>query len=89
MAKATTQQMEVTFRQAITQYQTLCCYPVRRLGLLNEQRQSKLVRVDRKMIGTKENLEINILDNRHFTFCSVLNIYTYPLCLQTLQRKML
>jgi hypothetical protein len=87
IAKATTKLKEVTFYQAITQYPILCCYPVSRLGLLTEQRQSVLGRVDRELMGTEENLEVNILDNQHLTLCRILNIYTYPLFPQTLERK--
>jgi hypothetical protein len=42
IAKATTQQKEVAFRQPITQYQILCCYRLSRLGLLNVEQLREL-----------------------------------------------
>jgi len=71
ITKPTTQHKQVAVRQPITQYHILCCYPVSRPGLLDVQRLGEFVRGDREMWQL-------FFYNRHLTFSSVLQIYTYP-----------
>jgi hypothetical protein len=56
-------------------------------GLLNVQWLMELVGVDKEHMEAIKKLEADFFYNRHFTFGSILQIYTYPVLPQLLKRK--